>query len=133
MKKIILASVCLLSSLGIQAQLIDKERSSLRQGNRAYESEDYATAAAKYQSAIQENAASQVGMFNLGDAMYEQKKFEESARYFDMAAQLADDKREKSKAYHNLGNAFMAQEKYKESVEAYKQALRNDPQDHDTK
>ena len=115
------------------AQLIDREKSNLRQGNRAYESEDFAAAAEKYQAAIGENAASQKGLFNLGDALYEQKNFEESARYFDMAAQLANDKAIRSEAYHNLGNAFMAQEKYKESVEAYKNALRNNPQDNDTK
>lgn len=133
MKYIGILIVGILSWTSLSAQLIDKERSSLRQGNRAFEKEDYGGAAEKYQSAIAENAASQKGLFNLGDALYVQKNFEESARYFDMAAQVANDKPSRAEAYHNLGNAYMAQQKYKEGLEAYKNALRNNPQDEDTK
>ena len=42
-------------------------------------------------------------------------------------------KDEKAKIYHNIGNSFLKSQKYKESIEAYKNALRNNPNDMDTK
>ena len=40
---------------------------------------------------------------------------------------------QKARSFHNLGNSLLKAEKYEESIEAYKQALRHDPQDADTK
>ena len=40
---------------------------------------------------------------------------------------------EKHKAYHNLGNTFMNDKKYQEAVESYKEALRNNPKDDETR
>src|SRR5690606_11862131 len=40
---------------------------------------------------------------------------------------------EKHKIYHNLGNVFMNEKQYRAAVEAYKNALRNNPKDEETR
>ncbi len=43
------------------------------------------------------------------------------------------DKLELAKVYHNLGNSFLELDSLEESIEAYKNALRNNPKDMETK
>ena len=43
------------------------------------------------------------------------------------------DKNQLANVYHNLGNTMMEQQKYKEAAEAYKEALRNNPTDAETR
>merc|ERR1711916_287020 len=40
---------------------------------------------------------------------------------------------QKAEVFHNLGNSFLEAKKYQESIEAYKNALRNNPRDMDSK
>ena len=54
-------------------------------------------------------------------------------RRFGQAASISTYKPEKHKAFHNLGNTFMNAKQYKEAVEAYKNALRNNPTDDETR
>ena len=56
-----------------------------------------------------------------------------SARTLIGYAEKANDPVLKSNAYHNLGNAYFNQQKYKESIEAYKNSLRLQPKDMQTK
>ena len=60
-------------------------------------------------------------------------KYEEAAKQFEALANSETDKIRKSQAYHNMGNSLLQARKYDESVEAYKQALRNNPKDQDTR
>ena len=52
---------------------------------------------------------------------------------FRKAAENTTDPEIRAEAYHNMGNALLEQKKYEESINAYKQALRNNPEDADTK
>ena len=69
----------------------------------------------------------------MADAIYKQKRFEESANLFDALTDDAKTKDEKAKLYHNLGNSLLKQQKLEESIAAYKDALRNNPTDEDTR
>jgi tetratricopeptide (TPR) repeat protein len=69
----------------------------------------------------------------LGTAYYGKEKNAEAMLRFKQAAQTADTKAEKHKAFHNLGNTYMNEKKYTEAVEAYKNALRNNPNDDETR
>ncbi|MCE9539072.1 MAG: tetratricopeptide repeat protein, partial [Bacteroidetes bacterium] len=71
--------------------------------------------------------------FNLGDAYYKQGKYEEAAEQFQLLTHRASSKDTLSKAYHNLGNALMQTKKYQEGLDAYKNALKNNPDDEDTR
>lgn len=110
-----------------------KERKMVRQGNTSYESGNYEAAAESYRKGLEENVYSYEANFNLGDALYQQGEYESAAKQFDLLRQPGMNKGKLANVYHNLGNTMMEQQKYKEAVEAYKEALRNDPSDADTR
>ena len=108
-------------------------RSFLREGNRQYNADKVEDAERSYRRALSIDDRSDMAAFNLGSALYRQERFEDAVREFEKVASATTDKMEKAKAYHNLGNSYLQQQKLKESIEAYKQALRNNPNDLDTK
>ena len=109
------------------------EKRETRNGNTQYEKGAYADAEASYKKALDKKNNMPEATFNLGDAMYAQKRYDEAAKQFLLAAQTNPDKLVKAKAFHNLGNVFLQQQKWQEAVNAYKDALKNNPADTDTK
>lgn len=125
---IILVLILILPGM-VQAQ----ERRNLRQGNKLYRDEKFNDAEIRYRRSLEENPQNIKGMFNLGNALYRQGRFEEAAEIFGGLSQFAPGEREKAFAYHNLGNTHLQSQKYAESVEAYKNALRINPDDEQTR
>jgi len=119
------------------------ERKYVRQGNKYYEaamkdttridSAQFNKAEIEYRKALDKKPNDAKWDFNLADALYKQKKFEESAGKFKDIAERTTDKVEKSRALHNLGNSLMLNNKLDESIAAYKQALKSNPSDLETK
>ncbi len=101
----------------------------LSQGALAIENNEFITAEVAYRKAIaiEENKAT--GSYNLGNAYYKNSKNEEALSRFVNAAKVATTKPQAHQAFHNLGNALMNQKEYSRAVEAYKNALRNNPSD----
>ena len=58
---------------------------------------------------------------------------EESTGKFKDIADRTVNKTEKSRALHNMGNSLLMNNKLDESIDAYKEALRNNPGDLETK
>lgn len=124
----------------IQAQ---NERKFVRQGNKYYEAAlkdttrldtaQFNRAEIEYRKALEKKPDNPKWDFNLGDALYKQKKFEESSEKFKDIADRTVDKTEKSRALHNMGNSLLMNNKLDESIAAYKEALRNNPSDLETK
>ena len=71
--------------------------------------------------------------FNLSNEYYTEGYFEDAISRQLEAIKLAKNKIEKHKAYHNLGNSFMKKEMCSDAVSAYKSALRNNPNDDETR
>lgn len=109
------------------------ERKSVRQGNKEFKKGEYLDSEISYRSALELNPSSFRANFNLGDALYKQEKFEQAAQIFEDLATLNLDPIDKAKVFHNLGNSHFKGEKFAESVEAYKNALRHNPNDMETK
>ena len=111
-----------------------EERALTRQGNKDFYKGNYTDAEANYKKALDKKNNFPEAIFNLGDAIYKQgNRHEEAAIQFDLAAKTLTDSAQKAKALHNLGNAFVSSEKYQEAVNAYKQALKMQQNDKDTK
>lgn len=110
-----------------------KEKKFIYEGNKYYENKKYSEAEKNYNQALNKNKDSYKSIFNLGDAYYKQNKFEEAAEQFQALTHKATSKDTLSKAYHNLGNSLLKSKKYKESIDAYKNALKNNPNDEDTR
>lgn len=108
------------------------ERTLLRDGNRQYKDKQYNEAEVNYRKALEKNKELKEGQFNLGDALYKQGRYEEAEKQFRMSAQKSSGK-SRAQAYHNLGNALLKQKKIEDSIQSYKDALKLNPQDQDTK
>ncbi len=128
--KYILFIIFIFTVFGLSAQ---KERKHIRKGNESFEKEEFGNSEVAYQKALSVKPESFEAAFNLGDALYKQGKYEEAAKQFQSLASPDLDKKDLSKIYHNLGNTYLSENKLKKSIEAYKNALRNNPDDDDTR
>lgn len=109
------------------------EKKSIRQGNREFKRNEYLNSEISYRKAVEGNASSFKGNFNLGDALYKQNKLEEANTLFEGLSSSNVSDKEKAFVYHNLGNTLVKQQKIKEGIEAYKKSLRLNPEDIETK
>jgi Ca-activated chloride channel family protein len=109
------------------------ERKYIRQGNKEYEDKAYDESEIQYRKALEKDLSSYEGNFNLGDALYKQQKYEDASRKFSGLTSTEKDRKELAKIYHNLGNSLLQSNRVEESIEAYKNALRNNPDDYETK
>ena len=71
--------------------------------------------------------------YNLGTLLYQESHIEEAFGHLKEAANRSTQPELSHKAFHNMGNVYMQKEEYDNAVEAYKQALRNDPTDEETR
>ena len=129
MKYILL--ILFLSFVGLS--FAQEEKKHIREGNKHYENEKYTEATESYKKALEKNQASEKATFNLGDALYKEQKFAEAAEEFKKIAEQSSNKELKASAFHNLGNSFLEAQKYQESIDAYKNALRLNPKDDETR
>lgn len=103
------------------------DRKFIRQGNREYEKEKYSESEISYRRAIDKNKASADAVFNSGDALYRQKKFEDAGKQFIESHTINEEKDKRSASMYNLGNSLLMAEKLKESIDAYKNSLKLNP------
>ncbi len=128
--KFLIICVLGLLSLPVTAQ---QEKKDIRDGNRHFKSEKYNESEVSYRKAVETEGNSVPGAFNLGDALYRQEKFEDAGEQFNKVINNNVDKNTKSQAFHNMGNSLLQAGQLDEAIEAYKNALRNTPNDMDTK
>ena len=130
MKTNLILFIIIFFQINVFSQNINKD---IRKGVKLYEDSSYVEAEEKFRTALQKDQDSFVSSFNLADAIYKQENYEQSESLFEALTEKAETKEEKSMAFHNLGNSLYKQEKIKESIEAYKNALRNNPSDLESK
>lgn len=130
--RFILITILSIYTLHLSAQE-NNEDQLLRDGNDLYKEKNYKAASDKYTEAAKGSKYEYVSTFNLGDAFYQLKEYEKAEQQYQIASQLNNDPKKQANAYHNLGNAQLKQNKYKEAVESYKEALRHNPTDNDTR
>ncbi len=127
-----------LTSIKITAQqdtlkLQREARNLLRDGNKLYNKQKFTDASVAYRKALGKDSKYEKGSYNLGNAMYQEKNYKEAVPQFELIAKTAKDKFTKAEAYHNIGNAMMEQKQYQPAVDAYKNSLRNNPNDDETR
>lgn len=130
MEKITVALVLFVTSL-IFGQNKDQ---NLYEGTTAFEGKEYVKSESNLRVSQSNNADKKaVANYNLGNSIYRQNQPSEAKYKFASAVEVAKTKEEKHKAYHNLGNTFMLEKNYQGAVDAYKNALRNNPLDDETR
>jgi tetratricopeptide (TPR) repeat protein len=108
-------------------------RGLVNDGVDEYEENKFAEAEVNFKKGIEANVESFEPRFNLGDAIYKQGRFEEALEEFKNSAPLAKTDQEKASIFHNIGNTFIKSQKLQESIAAYKEALKLNPNDMETK
>ena len=93
----------------------------IRHGNKNFNKGFYTEAEKDYKASL-DKKYNDKAQFNLGDAYYQQKNYEEASRSFQSVADRNVPKNMEASAYYNLGNSMMEQQKYAEAFDAYKTA-----------
>jgi len=103
------------------------ENKFIRQGNREYVKNNYSESEISYRRAIDKNSEQPDAVFNAGDALYRQDKFDDAGKEFAETHDMSEDTKKKAASLYNLGNSLLMSDKIKESIDAYKGSLRLDP------
>jgi Ca-activated chloride channel homolog len=109
------------------------ERRFIREGNRLYNKEQFDESELSYRRALERDRESPQARFNLGNSLYRQQRYDEALGFFDDLTGEIDDPLNRSKVFHNLGNSLLMSGQVEQSIEAYKEALRNNPGDSETR
>lgn len=105
----------------------------LHEGNRHFKNGNYTNAETSYRKALKENSKNGRALFNLGDTYLAQNNPHDAMKMYQEAANSEDNKIFKAMAYHNMGYIYHKNNQYKEAIEYYKEALRNNPKDNETR
>jgi Ca-activated chloride channel homolog len=109
------------------------DRAMIRKGNKHFGEGNFQEAELEYRRSLEENPLNPKAMFNLGNALYRQGRYDEAADLFDAVTRMEAGDIDLAGAYHNLGNAHLGAQRLREGIEAYKNALRIRPEDNDTR
>ena len=109
------------------------ERNTIRKGNGLFNDKKYTEAEIEYRKALEANPSSEIATYNLGAALYKQQKWNDSRNEYRKIVQASSDSLRAAHAWHNLGNISFQEKNYAQSIEEYKNALRRNPKDDETR
>jgi len=115
------------------AMAAKKANDLVYEANELASNDEFVTAEMEYRKALSEKSTSIAGNYNLGHSYYKNGNYEEALLRNERTIKNATDKGQKHKAFHNIGNILMKNKKCKEAVDAFKNALRNTPQDDESR
>ena len=123
--------IFVLTSVNINAQS-ETYAKFYNKGNKLSE-KNFEEAEKNFRVAIDDTLGDLRATFNLSNKYYNESLYDEAISRQLEASELAKTKSEKHKAFHNLGNSLMKKEMCSEAVMAFKNALRNNPGDDETR
>ena len=143
-------AVVLLLMVSAVSSYAQTDKKEVRKGNRLYKDGNYKEAEVEYRKALIKDSLSLAGNYNLANVMMQQEDAANAeliyAKLGDTISKIPQEVDWKNGSvkvdrkntlppdyYHNLGNSFLAQKKYQEAVDAYKNALRRNPGDNETR
>lgn len=109
------------------------DRQYIRSGNKFYRQQNFVKAEAEYRKSLSANPDNPQALYNLGCALLMQKKDSVAVQQFQKAAQIEKSPLRKAKVYHNIGFACQSHKLYADAINAYKESLRNNPSDNETR
>ena len=109
------------------------DRQHIRLGNKYFRSGAYEKADLEYQKAMSINENNTQAIYNHGCAAMQLGQDSIAVVQFQKAGQAETNKIRKAMAYHNIGVLFHNHQDYANAIEAYKEALRNNPHDDETR
>lgn len=132
LKKIFILFAFIIAVIPIEAQ-VKSARHYIRRGNKLFRAEKYDKSQAEYMKAMEADANNPQAVYNLGCAYMLQQNDSAAVANFTKAAKMETDKHRRSMAYHNIGVLFQNRTQYGQAIEAYKESLRLNPTDNETR
>jgi len=130
----ILLVMFLHSLANIQAQEVSKEvKKYLAEAASQIESDNFAGAEASFRKALSADPENDIARYNFGNLYLKNDKQREAFINLAETVQKSENRSLKHKSFHNKGNMLMDEERYAEAIEAYKNALRHNPNDDETR
>ncbi len=124
--------ICVLSAMcGIISAQTDRQH--IRNGNRLYRQQKFDKAETDYRKAVDKNNKNPQAYYNLGCALMQQQKDSLAIVNLETAGKLETSKSRKAMVYHNIGVICQGHQMFQEAIEAYKESLRNNPKDDETR
>lgn len=112
----------------------ETSRILLRKGYKAMERKEYAQAESFFRKAFIQDSSEVAIRYGLGNALYEQGKYKDALEvYGSINPKNIESQLETSQLFHNIGNAQLKLKQYAPAVESYKQSLRLNPTDNETR
>lgn len=105
----------------------------MRSGNRLYRDSMYTKAEVDYRKAIEANGRFPQAHFNLGNALLRQQKPKEAMQAYEQAVKVETNKGRLASIYHNMGVILQSQKQFGPAIECYKNALRRNPADNESR
>ena len=117
-----------LSFLGLIAVKAQESLNTLIfRGNRSFDKQKYGEATSTFSEAVKKNEKDFGAHYNLGNSLYKIKKYDEAIAEYQKAQKNTNNKDEKAASYYNEGNAHLQNGDGEKAVNAYKNALKFDP------
>ena len=123
------SAMTLLMLMTAMAANAQNDRDYIREGNRNFRSGKFAEAEVSYRKSIEKNPRNPQAAYNLGNALFAQKKDSAAVVAYESGVQLETSAIRKSMGYHNMGVVCQSHKMFSEAIEAYKNALRLNPKD----
>ena len=133
MKKFYILSLLLMASAGQVLAQQKTDRDYLRSGNKLYNDSLFIKAEVDYRKALEVNPKSTDAMFNLANALLMQQKAKEAMEQYQSVSKIEKDKEKLAQIYHNMGVILQSSKQLPQCIEAYKESLRNNPKDDETR
>ena len=133
MKKFYILSMLLLVGTVHGLAQNKTDRDYLRSGNKLYNDSLFIKAEVDYRKALEINPKSTDAMFNLANALLMQQKAQEAMEQYESVSKIEKDKEKLAQIYHNMGVILQSSKQLPQCIEAYKESLRNNPKDDETR
>ena len=131
MKKIFLLIIVTFYSLSYS--FAQNKKKLIKEGNKLYNDSSFNLAEMKYRKSLEKDQDYFSASFNLADAVYKQERYQESSSFFEALKNNTKNNKELAIVNHNLGNSLFKENKLDQAIEAYKNSLRQNPNDEETR
>ena len=136
-KQLIILFLCfstLVFSQQKNQKVLEREaREDVREGNELYNQLKFKEAEIAYKKGLSKNPNYPTASYNLGNSIYQQDRNKEAVSQFELVEKTFKEKEGKAEAYHNMGNSFMKEKQYEKAVESFKNSMRNNSKDEETR
>lgn len=131
-KTLINYALLMFISMGSIMSQQNEYESLIKKGNNSFE-DNTAFSEQNYRKAISYSPEFVKGQYNFSNNLYKNEYYDEALLNQLEASKYAKTRADKHLIFHNIGNILMKKKMCKEAVEAYKNALKNNPKDDESR